>query len=136
MILSKPRGRDSPVPVRHFVTGAGIKMKQQHALNSTFVDRQDMYVYFKYDIWYRLESLPCTIRRARDANSKLPPHVPLWCLPSVRNAQCKMIGRRNKYSMIYAFFDALAKHQGIESIARGRGKRILSLQREMAGRFA
>lgn len=53
--------------------------------------------------------------------------------PSV---QCKMIGRRNKYSMIYAMFDALAKHRGIESIARGRGKRILSLQREMAGRFA
>lgn len=50
--------------------------------------------------------------------------------------QCKMIGRRNKYSMIYAMFDALAKHRGIESIARGRGKRILSLQREVAGRFA
>ncbi|CAM9198991.1 unnamed protein product [Laminaria digitata] len=54
----------------------------------------------------------------------------------ITDGACKMIGRRNKYSMIYAFFDALAKHQGIESIARGRGKRILSLQREMAGRFA
>lgn len=56
--------------------------------------------------------------------------------PFETRVQCKMIGRRNKYSMIYAFFDALAKHRGIESVARGRGKRILSLQREMAGRFA
>ncbi|CAN0135760.1 unnamed protein product [Pylaiella littoralis] len=54
----------------------------------------------------------------------------------ITDGACKMIGRRNKYSMIYAMFDALAQHQGIESIARGRGKRILSLQREMAGRFA
>lgn len=58
---------------------------------------------------------------------------PTYLLPFI---QCKMIGRRNKYSMIYAFFDALVKHRGIESIARSRGKRILSLQREMAGRFA
>ncbi|CAM9606810.1 unnamed protein product [Ascophyllum nodosum] len=54
----------------------------------------------------------------------------------ITDGACKIIGRRNKYSMIYAFFDALAKHRGVESIARGRGKRILSLQREMAGRFA
>ncbi|CAM9426768.1 unnamed protein product [Ectocarpus sp. 6 AP-2014] len=54
----------------------------------------------------------------------------------ITDGACKIIGRRNKYSMIYAMFDALAKHRGIESIARGRGKRILSLQREMAGRFA
>ncbi|CAM9507386.1 unnamed protein product [Scytosiphon promiscuus] len=54
----------------------------------------------------------------------------------ITDGACKMIGRRNKYSMIYAMFDALAKHRGIESIARGRGKRILSLQREVAERFA
>ncbi|CAM9366518.1 unnamed protein product [Hapterophycus canaliculatus] len=54
----------------------------------------------------------------------------------ITDGACKMIGRRNKYSMIYAMFDALAKHRGIESIARGRGKRILSLQREVASRFA
>lgn len=70
-------------------------------------------------------------------------HIPAFLRPMVHSppnpplfVQCKIIGRRNKYSMIYAMFDALAKHRGIESIARGRGKRILSLQREMAGRFA
>lgn len=44
-------------------------------------------------------------------------------------AQCKIVGQRNKYSMIYAVFNALAKHRGLETIAKARGKRILTLHR-------
>ena len=44
------------------------------------------------------------------------------------SASCKILGRRNPYSQVRAMFNALAKHENIDEIAKGRGKRYLTLR--------
>ncbi|GMH95093.1 hypothetical protein TrST_g1572 [Triparma strigata] len=45
----------------------------------------------------------------------------------VSDASVKSYGNRNPYSVVMATFKALRNHEGIESVARKRGKRIMSL---------
>lgn len=47
----------------------------------------------------------------------------------ITDAGCKVVGNRNRYSMVYALFKGLAKHRGLEETAQTRGKRILTLHR-------
>jgi len=55
-------------------------------------------------------------------------------LQSAGIADCsgKSIGRRNIFAVIRATFEALESHEGIETIARKRGKRILSMEKARA----
>jgi len=45
----------------------------------------------------------------------------------ISDASVKSYGNRNPYSVVMATFKALRNHEGIESVARKRGKRIMSL---------
>lgn len=56
--------------------------------------------------------------------------LPITSAPSLCCfVQCKIVGNRNRYSMVYALFKGLAKHRGLEETAQTRGKRILTLHR-------
>ncbi|CAM9563093.1 unnamed protein product [Discosporangium mesarthrocarpum] len=46
----------------------------------------------------------------------------------ITDAGAKLVGNRNRYSMVRAIFNALSQHEGIQTTAMKRGKRILSLQ--------
>lgn len=43
--------------------------------------------------------------------------------------EAKSIGKRNPYSLVRAIFDALSKHQGVEEIARKRGRRLITMSK-------
>ncbi|CAM9316562.1 unnamed protein product [Phaeothamnion confervicola] len=45
----------------------------------------------------------------------------------------KAVGNRNPYSVVRATFDALKRHRGLEDYALGRGKRILTISRQLEG---
>ena len=47
----------------------------------------------------------------------------------IADASVKAYGNRNPYSVVRATFKALKSHEGVESVARKRGKRIMSLQK-------
>lgn len=46
----------------------------------------------------------------------------------ISSASCKLIGRRNPYSMVRAMFNALEKHENIDEFAKARGQRYLTLR--------
>ena len=46
----------------------------------------------------------------------------------IYSASCKLIGRRNPYSMVRAIFNALAKHENLDETAKARGQRYLTLR--------
>lgn len=46
----------------------------------------------------------------------------------ISTASVKLIGNRNPYSQVRAIFDALAKHENIDEIAKARGKRYMTLR--------
>lgn len=47
----------------------------------------------------------------------------------VECGEARSVGRRNPYSLIRAIFDALKQHEGVEEIARKRGRRLISLSK-------
>ena len=47
----------------------------------------------------------------------------------IADASVKAYGNRNPYSVVRATFKALKTHEGVEVVARKRGKRIMSLQK-------
>mmetsp|Transcript_15935 Transcript_15935/g.25976 ORF Transcript_15935/g.25976 Transcript_15935/m.25976 type:complete len:178 (+) Transcript_15935:55-588(+) len=50
----------------------------------------------------------------------------------VADASGKAVGRRNAFAVLRATFRALERHEGVEAIARKRGKRILSMEQARA----
>lgn len=46
----------------------------------------------------------------------------------ISSVSCKLVGRRDPYAMIKAIFNAVAKHQNIDEIAKARGKSYLTLK--------
>jgi len=46
----------------------------------------------------------------------------------ISSASCKLVGRRNPYSMVRAIFNALEKHENIDEFAKARGQRYLTLK--------
>jgi small subunit ribosomal protein S5 len=46
----------------------------------------------------------------------------------ISTVSCKLVGRRNPYSMIRAMFNALEKHENIDEFAKARGQRYLTLR--------
>lgn len=48
----------------------------------------------------------------------------------ITDCTVRIEGRQNPYSVVLATFNALARHRGIAEVARGRGRRILTLYRK------
>jgi small subunit ribosomal protein S5 len=118
--------------------GVGKGKNPQEAVNSAFRDALrnllyvDLYDNFglAHDLHGKHNSCHAYIRATPSSRIMVASPFAAAVLNrfGIYSASCKLIGRRNPYSMVRAIFNALEKHENIDETAKARGQRYLTLR--------
>jgi small subunit ribosomal protein S5 len=97
--------------------------------NLTFIDLYDNFG-LAHDLYGKHNACHAYIRATPRARLMVASPFAQSILESfgISSCSCKLVGRRNPYSMARAIFKALEKHENIDEFAKARGKRYLTLR--------